>query len=134
MTTVATMGIFDYEIHQGHKELFNYCHSLGDKLVVFLVDDITAEQIKRKPYYHQYKRMENLVSYADEIMLLYGSDQNQLDIINHHPVDIWVFGPDQTRPFDKMLEDQLTCEIVRYSKSKKIASTSELLKEIGYIK
>ena len=133
MTTVATLGIFDYELHPGHIQLLQYCASLGDKLIVFLVDDVTATRIKRKPYYNQYQRMDNLTEYADEIILLTGTDH--IDTICKSSVDKYVLGPDQNRPFDQIIISKLECEIIQLEKSfDKTFSTTKLLEEIGYLK
>ena len=69
---VWTNGCFDI-LHIGHIELFKFCKSQGDRVVVGIDSDSRVQQLKgsKRPVNHQNDRREMLLSirYIDEVVI-----------------------------------------------------------------
>ena len=60
MKKVVVFGIFD-GLHDGHRDLFRQVRELGDKLVVIVGRDETAEKLKgKRPKYTETERIKML--------------------------------------------------------------------------
>ena len=72
MKTVFTNGCFDI-LHRGHIELFKYCKTLGDKVVVGLNSDESVKRLKgeSRPINSQEDRKVLLeaVRFIDEVII-----------------------------------------------------------------
>lgn len=94
MKLVLTNGCFD-GLHAGHVELFKYAKSLGDKLIVFVNNDISIKQLKgdKRPFFNQAHRLNVVesVRYVDHAFLFNG-DVKQI-LLEYNP-DFYVKGGD----------------------------------------
>jgi cytidyltransferase-like protein len=59
MEIVYTYGVFDL-LHYGHLKVLKLAKSKGDKLVIGVFSDKTAESFKRKPILTQEERIANI--------------------------------------------------------------------------
>ena len=80
-TIVFTNGCYDI-LHRGHAELFKYCKSLGDYLIVGIDTDEKVKQDKgpTRPYNNLEDRifMLNSIRYIDEVHVF----ESKPDLIN----------------------------------------------------
>ena len=81
MITVFTPGCFDI-IHYGHIELFKYCRSIGDRVIVGLNSDSSIRQIKgsSRPINNLKSRLSVLeaIKYIDEVIVFDEEDPYRL--------------------------------------------------------
>jgi D-beta-D-heptose 7-phosphate kinase/D-beta-D-heptose 1-phosphate adenosyltransferase len=96
MKYILCNGAFDV-LHPGHIELLNYAKSLGDYLLVALDTDERISDHKgiSRPVNNEHTRcvvMDNLKP-VDEVML-FGSDEELINIIKNYNPDIRVIGSD----------------------------------------
>lgn len=81
MITVFTPGCFDI-VHFGHIELFKYCCSIGDRVVVGLNSDSSIRKIKgsSRPINNLKSRLSVLeaIKYIDEVIVFDEEDPYQL--------------------------------------------------------
>ena len=108
MKLVLTNGCFD-GLHAGHVELFKYAKSLGDKLIVFVNDDISIKSLKgdKRPFFNQHHRLNVIESirYVDHAFIFDGDVTN---IITEYNPDIYVKGGDY-----KSIDDLIECDFLR---------------------
>lgn len=90
---VFTNGVFDL-LHSGHISLLKRAKELGDKLIIGLNSDKSAEKIKRKPILNQQMRKEMLesIKYVDEVIIF--DDLNPERLIEKIIPDVLVKGGD----------------------------------------
>jgi len=127
---VGTCGTYDYILHPGHISMLEFCSSLGEELVVFVVSDATVENNKgRRPYYNQETRARNLllVPSVSEVILLCGDD-DVMQIANS-ALDLYVLGYDQHTEFDEAIIAILDDNVVRRmpSSTSGVYSTTKML-------
>jgi len=130
-----TCGVFDYTIHKGHIEFLKMCNMLCDELYIAVVPDCVCEQIKRKSYYIQEVREQNLIDTG----LVRGCIDFSVGLYSEivkFDFDLYVFGKDQggniwTRELVALLFDLGIPTISTFEE--RIESTSDLLRTIGYI-
>lgn len=81
MITVFTPGCFDI-IHHGHIELFKYCRSIGDRVIVGLNSDSSIRKIKgsSRPINNLKSRLSVLeaIKYIDEVIVFDEEDPYRL--------------------------------------------------------
>ena len=81
MITVFTPGCFDI-IHYGHIELFKYCRSIGDRVIVGLNSDSSIRKIKgaSRPINNLKSRLSVLeaIKYIDEVIVFDEEDPYRL--------------------------------------------------------
>lgn len=96
MTTIFTNGCFDI-LHVGHIRLFEYCKSLGHKLVVGIDSDrrISLNKGPNRPINCADDRKNILLSikYIDRVEI-FDSDQELIDLIRSVSPAIMVVGSD----------------------------------------
>lgn len=133
---VGTCGTFDYILHPGYIELLEFAASYGDELVVFVVSDETVlYNKKRRPFFNQLQRCQNIEDFGYGFIPLANGARNNINQILVSGIDVYVFGVDQRTTFDRILEQRLVSggvQCIRYP-YQKLYSTTELLKEIGYV-
>ncbi len=93
---IIVNGTFDI-LHRGHIEMLNYARSLGNFLLVAIDTDRRVKELKgvNRPINNQWDRMlmlENLQ--AVNLVCLFDSEEELIDIINSHSPDIMVKGSD----------------------------------------
>lgn len=96
MKTIFTNGCFDI-IHIGHIRLFEYCKSLGDKLIVAIDSDqrISKNKGPNRPINGVYDRKDLLLSikYIDNVEI-FDSDEELINLIKSISPSIMVIGSD----------------------------------------
>jgi cytidyltransferase-like protein len=138
---VACCGSYDYLLHDDHKRFLSFARGFGDRLVVFVTDDQVIRKTKgRTPYFTQEIRVRNLlaVEYVTDAIPLRGhsEEEDQNDIVAFSP-DVFVFGAEQLlRTWDLGLRDKLFIRGITIitDTRPRILSTTEFLRNIGYIK
>jgi D-glycero-beta-D-manno-heptose 1-phosphate adenylyltransferase len=93
---VFTNGVFDL-IHVGHIHLLKEAKKLGDKLIVGINSDNSAEKIKRKPIQNEKERKEILKSIKMVNNVEIFDELNPLKLIKKIKPDIIVKGGDYTK-------------------------------------
>lgn len=102
---VLTGGVFDI-LHPGHVFFLNECKKLGEKLVVVIATDATAEKMKgRKPVHSAQARAVIVGSLKMVGEAIVGSEGDKLEVIERIKPDVIVFGHDQDEgEFEKLEE------------------------------
>lgn len=95
MKIIFTNGCFDI-VHRGHLELFKYCKSLGDRLIVGLNSDRSIAQLKgpSRPINNQEDRKFLLesIKYIDNVQIF--DELSPINLIKQIKPDIIVKGGD----------------------------------------
>lgn len=95
MVTVFTPGCFDI-LHFGHIELFKYCRSIGDEVIVGLNSDDSIRKIKgtNRPVNDLRSRLSVLesIKYIDKVIVF--NEEDPYDLIKKINPDIMVKGGD----------------------------------------
>jgi D-beta-D-heptose 7-phosphate kinase/D-beta-D-heptose 1-phosphate adenosyltransferase len=93
MKTIFTNGVFDI-IHAGHIRLFIWAGGIGDRLIVGLNSDESAERVKRKPVNNQSDRyfVLNAIRYVDEVIIF--EEDTPYELIKKIKPDVIVKGSD----------------------------------------
>ena len=95
MVTVFTPGCFDI-IHFGHIELFKYCRSIGDEVIVGLNSDDSIRKIKgtNRPVNDLKSRLSVLesIKYIDKVVVF--NEEDPYILIKKINPDIMVKGGD----------------------------------------
>ena len=95
MVTVFTPGCFDI-IHFGHIELFKYCRSIGDEVIVGLNSDDSIRKIKgtNRPVNDLKSRLSVLesIKYIDKVVVF--NEEDPYTLIKKINPDIMVKGGD----------------------------------------
>lgn len=103
-TTILTYGTFDM-IHYGHIELLRRAKSMGDRLVVGLAtDDLNRRKGKHfEMDYETRKRYLESIQYVD-MVFPQDSDEQKLEDVQNHQVDILVMNDKYTGQYDYLKE------------------------------
>jgi len=95
MITVFTPGCFDI-LHHGHIELFKYCRSIGDEVIVGLNSDDSIRKIKgsNRPINNLKSRISvlNSIKYIDKVIVF--EEEDPYNLIKNINPDIMVKGGD----------------------------------------
>jgi FAD synthetase len=104
MKTVITFGTFDV-IHPGHKSYLAQARELGDRLVVVVARDATAEKMKgRWPKNDERARLQKIIesNLADEAVL--GDLEDKYKVLEKFRPDVVALGYDQKTNMKKLEE------------------------------
>jgi len=99
-------GTFDI-VHKGHLYFLEQAKKYGDYLIVVLARDKTVKDLKkRKPFYNEKRRKNNLerVRFIDKVVL--GSLHDKYEVIKKEKPDIICLGYDQ-KAFTQGLKKEL---------------------------
>lgn len=126
---IFTNGCFDL-IHSAHIELFKFCKSLGDILIVGLNSDSSIKQLKgeSRPIYKLEDRIKILeaIEYIDYIIPF--EEKTPINIIKKILPDILVKGGDYTK--DNIVGKEYVKEVIifNYINGKSTTNTIDLIK------
>lgn len=119
MVTVVATGVFDI-IHPGHVTYLSEAKNLGDRLVVVVARDDTAEARKRKPFLPEQQRLEVVSALKPVDAAVLGDSKDFLKPIREIAPNIIALGPDQEvdeiQLQEKLLKQGINAEVVRISK------------------
>jgi len=87
MKKVLVTGTFDF-LHSGHLDMFKQAKKYGDKLIVLVSRDKTAEKIKGKKPIHTEKERINLIKHINLV------DEAILGCTKNPYKKIWLINPD----------------------------------------
>ena len=111
---VFTNGCFDI-LHRGHIELFKYCKSLGDKVVVGLNSDKSVKRLKgeSRPINcsEDRKMLLESIKYVDEVIIF--EENTPYELIKKKMPDIIVKGGDYNKE-DVVGNDLCEVRIFKY--------------------
>ncbi|MBI5159025.1 adenylyltransferase/cytidyltransferase family protein [Candidatus Micrarchaeota archaeon] len=128
---VLTGGVFDI-LHPGHVFFLNECRKLGDKLVVVIATDATAEKMKgRKPIHSAQSRalLVGNLKIVDEAIV--GSDENKMEVIEKIKPDVVVFGHDQEEgEFEKLKEKRVKVVKLEQHFERETFKTTKIIENI----
>ena len=122
--TIFTNGCFDI-LHHGHIELFKYCKSIGDKVIVGLNSDSSIRMLKgsSRPINDLKSRLSVLssIKYIDEVIIF--EEETPYNLIKRIKPDIIVKGGDykaEEVPGNDLCEVRIFNYIDGYSTTKSI--------------
>jgi len=135
MKTVVATGVFDV-IHPGHILFLTEARRLGDRLVVVVARDKTAEEKKRRPLIPEQQRLEvvSALKPVDEAVL--GDELDFIEPIRTLKPDVIALGADQevsdAELREKISAEGLSAEVVRIHAhwTGPINSSKEILEKI----
>lgn len=127
---VMVNGTFDI-LHRGHIELLNYAKSLGDQLLVAIDTDDRVKKLKgdSRPVNNQDDRKFFLYNLkAVDIVMLFNSKEELIDIMKEYKPDIYVKGSDWKR--DRPSTAEQYCKEVIYYDRVGNYSTTKIIQDI----
>lgn len=127
---VMVNGTFDI-LHRGHFELLNYAKSLGDQLLVAIDTDRRVRELKgsSRPINNQDDRKLFLYNLkAVDIVMLFDSKEELIDIIKEYKPDVYVKGSDWKH--DKGSSAEQYCKKVIYYDRVADYSTTKTIQDI----
>lgn len=128
---VMVNGTFDI-VHRGHIELLNYAKSLGNQLLVAIDTDRRVKELKgsSRPVNNQEDRKHLLYNLkAVDIVMLFDSQAELIDIIKEYQPDIYVKGSDWKH--DKQSTAHQYCNKVIYYDRIEPYSTTKTIQDIS---
>jgi D-beta-D-heptose 7-phosphate kinase/D-beta-D-heptose 1-phosphate adenosyltransferase len=131
MKTVMVNGTFDI-LHPGHIALLNTARSYGDYLVVAIDTDRRVTEVKgpQRPINSQFFRQVMLSNIkAVDIVVLFDSEQELIDIIKTYKPDIYVKGSDW-KTDTQSVAHQYCKEVIYYDRIEEYSST-EIIERIA---
>ena len=125
---IFTNGCFDI-LHRGHVELFEFCHSIGDKVIVGLNSDSSVKKLKgdSRPINSQNDRKKILesIKWIDEVIIF--EDETPIRLIEKIMPDIIVKGGDYSESQvigNKLCKVRIFNYVKGYSTTKTIQNIS----------
>lgn len=108
MKKVAVWGTFD-NLHEAHIQFLKRARSLGDELLVVIIPDkCVLENKKRLPKISAELRRQQILQLGYITNVVIDSlDKGLSSLLKYNP-DIFVFGYDQKRKWDKQLKSYLS--------------------------
>jgi FAD synthetase len=104
MVTVMATGVFDI-LHLGHLYFLEEARKLGDKLVVVVATDRTAEQLKHSPITSQDMRIKLVEALKPVDRAILGYEDDRYRIVQELKPDIIALGYDQKHDEEKIKKD-----------------------------
>ena len=132
---VGACGTFDYKIHEGHLQFFNWAKTFGDVTVFIVPDDIVIRNKGRRPYYLQKRRSEMVLPFVNRVEVLSNNtEENHQQIMDK--IDVYLFGFDQFTEWDILLEKKLNKEKIACFRStlEFVTSTTQLLQRVNILR
>lgn len=121
-------GTFDI-LHRGHIELLNFAKSLGSQLLVAIDADQRVKQLKGSTRPINNEQVRKLILYnlkPVDIVLIFNSDEELVNIIKEYQPDIMVKGSDYK---GKKIIGEEYCKAIKFYKHTG-DSTSEIIQSI----